>query len=48
VPKGKWSLEYTMRLNQAGVFQLPGTRVEALYVSELFGELPHSSFRVDP
>jgi uncharacterized protein YfaS (alpha-2-macroglobulin family) len=48
VPKGKWSLEYTMRLNQAGVFQLPGTRVEALYASELFGELPHSSFRVDP
>jgi uncharacterized protein YfaS (alpha-2-macroglobulin family) len=48
VPKGRWSLEYTMRLNQAGIFQLPGTRVEALYAAELFGELPHSSFRVDP
>jgi alpha-2-macroglobulin len=48
VPKGKWSLEYTLRLNQPGIFQLPGTRVEALYAAELFGELPHSSFRVDP
>jgi uncharacterized protein YfaS (alpha-2-macroglobulin family) len=48
VPKGKWSIEYTMRLNQVGIFQLPGTRVEALYAAELFGELPQSSFRVDP
>ena len=33
VPKGKWVLEYTLRLNQSGVFQLPTTRVEALVFS---------------
>jgi uncharacterized protein YfaS (alpha-2-macroglobulin family) len=48
VPKGKWTVEYTMRLNQAGNFQLPTTRVEAMYASEMFGELPQTTFRVDP
>jgi len=48
VPKGKWTVEYTMRLNQVGTFQLPTTRVEALYATEMFGELPQTTFRVDP
>jgi alpha-2-macroglobulin len=48
VPKGKWSVQYTMRLNQIGTFQLPTTRVEALYATEMFGELPQTTFRVDP
>src|SRR5512139_2133729 len=43
VPKGKWVLEYTLRLNQSGVFQLPTTRVEALYVPEIFGEIPNQT-----
>jgi uncharacterized protein YfaS (alpha-2-macroglobulin family) len=47
-PKGNWTLEYTIRLNQAGTFQLPATRVEALYAAELFGELPNASVRVSP
>jgi alpha-2-macroglobulin len=46
VPKGIWSLEYTLRLNNAGVFQLPPTRVEAMYAPEMFGELPNASIRV--
>ncbi len=46
VPKGKWSLEYTLRLNNAGVFQLPPTRVEAMYAPEMFGELPNASIQV--
>jgi uncharacterized protein YfaS (alpha-2-macroglobulin family) len=46
VPKRKWSLEYTLRLNNAGVFQLPPTRVEAMYAPEMFGELPNKSIRV--
>jgi alpha-2-macroglobulin len=46
VPKGKWSLEYTLRLNNAGVFQLPPTRVEAMYAPEMFGELPNASVQV--
>lgn len=42
VPKGQWSLEYTVRLNNPGRFELPATRVEALYAPEMLGELPNS------
>jgi hypothetical protein len=41
VPKGTFVLEYTIRLNQAGRFALPTTRVEALYAPELFAEVPN-------
>lgn len=40
-PKGKFSLEYTMRFNSEGVFNLPPTRVEAMYAPEMFGETPN-------
>ncbi|MDR1726651.1 MAG: alpha-2-macroglobulin [Acidobacteriota bacterium] len=46
VPKGRWSTEYTMRLNGAGLFQLPPTRVEAMYSPEMFGESPNPSVEV--
>ena len=46
VPKGKWSLEYTVRLNSAGDFRLPETRVEAMYAPEMFAELPNSSLSI--
>ncbi|NPU84281.1 MAG: alpha-2-macroglobulin [Syntrophaceae bacterium] len=46
VPKGKWSVEYTLRLNNAGTFQLPPTRVEALYAPEMFGEAPNGILKV--
>ncbi|MBI5584689.1 MAG: alpha-2-macroglobulin [Deltaproteobacteria bacterium] len=46
VPKGKWSLEYTLRLNNEGAFYLPETRVEALYSPEMFGELPNPKMEV--
>ncbi|MEI6313287.1 MAG: MG2 domain-containing protein [Syntrophus sp. (in: bacteria)] len=39
-PKGKWSTEYTLRLNNEGVFQMPPSRLEALYAPEMFGETP--------
>ncbi len=42
VPKGKWTLEYSVRLSNPGEFQLPPTRVEALYAPEMFGELPNA------
>jgi uncharacterized protein YfaS (alpha-2-macroglobulin family) len=48
VPKGSWSLEYTVRLNQSGIFQLPSTRVEALYLPEMMGEMPNAAFKVAP
>ena len=31
VPKGKWVTEYTMRLNQDGLMNLPTSRLEAMY-----------------
>jgi uncharacterized protein YfaS (alpha-2-macroglobulin family) len=40
VPKGRWVVEYTVRLNNPGTFLLPATRVEAMYAPEMFGELP--------
>jgi uncharacterized protein YfaS (alpha-2-macroglobulin family) len=46
VPKGKWTVEYTVRLNNPGTFLLPPTRVEALYSPEMFGESPNAAFVV--
>jgi len=48
VPKGKLKLEYTVRLNNAGAFSMPPTRVEAMYAPESFGELPVASIEVRP
>jgi uncharacterized protein YfaS (alpha-2-macroglobulin family) len=46
VRKGTWVYEYTIRLNESGRFELPPTRVEALYSPEAFGELPNQPFEV--
>src|SRR5262249_40519024 len=46
VPKGRFVVEYVIRLSQPGTFQLPPTRVEALYAPETFGELPNSPLEV--
>jgi hypothetical protein len=46
VPKGKWSVEYTVRLNNEGRFNLPPTRVEAMYSPEMFGMLPNAQMAV--
>lgn len=48
LPKGRVTLEYTVRLNNAGRFALPGTRAEAMYAPEMFGELPASTWTVAP
>lgn len=48
VPKGKFTVEYTVRLNNEGTFKLPATRVEAMYAPEMFGELPNKTFTVAP
>ena len=42
VPKGRFSVQYTIRLNSEGNFVLPQTRVEAMYAPEMFGELPNA------
>ena len=48
VPKGTFTVEYTLRLNQTGRFLLPTTRVDALYAPEMFGELPNAPVEVRP
>lgn len=48
VPKGTWVVEYTLRLNSPGRFELPPTRVEAMYAPEMFGELPNDAVTVKP
>jgi uncharacterized protein YfaS (alpha-2-macroglobulin family) len=48
VPKGSFVVEYTVRLNNPGRFELPPTRVEAMYAPEMFGELPNSAVTVNP
>ncbi len=41
VPKGRFRIDYTVRLNNAGEFSLPATRVEAMYAPDVFGEAPN-------
>jgi uncharacterized protein YfaS (alpha-2-macroglobulin family) len=48
VPKGQVATEYVIRLNQSGRFNLPPTRVEALYAPEMFGEAPNEPVEVEP
>jgi uncharacterized protein YfaS (alpha-2-macroglobulin family) len=46
LPKGKTQVEYDIRVNQNGHFEMPPTRVEALYAPELFGEIPNAAVNV--
>jgi alpha-2-macroglobulin len=46
VPKGAWSVEYTVRLNNEGTMNMPSTRVEAMYSPEMFGEIPNQAMRI--
>ena len=47
LPKGVVKMEYTVRLNNVGVFSLPPSRVEAMYAPEMFGETPNGRVRVE-
>lgn len=48
LPKGHHVLEYTVRLNNAGRFQMPTTRAEAMYAPDRFGETPNATLEVAP
>ncbi|WP_321967223.1 alpha-2-macroglobulin family protein [Burkholderia cepacia] len=48
LPKGKFSVEYTVRLNNVGTFGLPPTRVEALYAPSVYGLWPNPPMTVKP
>ena len=40
LPRGKTTVEYTVRLNGAGRFALPPARVEAMYAPDIRAQLP--------
>lgn len=46
LPRGRHRVEYTLRLNEEGVFKLPPTRIEAMYAPELYGEAPNAAFEI--
>lgn len=48
VPKGPWKVEYTVRFNNPGRFELPATHIEAMYAPEMFGEYPNAALVVQP
>jgi uncharacterized protein YfaS (alpha-2-macroglobulin family) len=48
VRAGDWTHTYTVRLNNAGTFQFPATRVEAMYAPEIFAEAPNAKLEVAP
>ena len=48
VPKGHFSVDYTVRLNNVGTFGLPPTRVEALYAPSVYGITPNAPVTVAP
>jgi uncharacterized protein YfaS (alpha-2-macroglobulin family) len=48
LPRGTRTLQYTLRLNQSGRFQLPPVRVQGMYAPELQGELPQPVLEVLP
>ena len=48
VPRGRFVVEYTLRLDNPGTFSVPPTRVEAMYAPEMFGAAPNAAWTVLP
>lgn len=46
VPRGSFTVSYVMRVNSAGVFNLPATRVEAMYSPEIRAAVPNQPVTV--
>lgn len=46
VPEGRFVVEYAMRLNGTGQFNLPPTRVEAMYSPDIRGLVPNAPVKV--
>jgi len=47
LPAGTYNINYRIRLNSAGKFNLPNTRIEAMYDSECFGESPNELMEIN-
>ena len=41
VPRGRFTVSYALRLNGAGRFSLPPTRVEAMYSPSVRAQVPN-------
>lgn len=48
VPRGRWHVDYTVRLNNAGELKLPPVRIEAMYAPEVYGEGVAQEMKVNP
>jgi alpha-2-macroglobulin len=48
LPAGDTTLDYTVRLNQAGTFRLPPTHVEAMYNPDVAADLPLAPVVIEP
>ena len=46
VPRGKFTVSYTVRLNGIGRFSLPPTRVEAMYSPDIRAQVPNAGLEV--
>ncbi len=46
LPQGRTTVEYAVRINGAGRFQLPPTRVMAMYSPEIHASLPNPPLSV--
>lgn len=48
LPQGRTTVEYVVRVNGSGRFQMPPTRVEAMYSPEIHAALPNRPMTVSP
>lgn len=48
LPRGRWQVEYSIRLNAGGRFVLPATRVESMYEADRFAAVPNPTLEVGP
>ena len=46
MPAGTSTVSYTMRLNGAGTFSMPATRVEAMYSPSINAQVPNASMAI--
>lgn len=47
MPAGKHTISYVMQVNNTGRFQMPTTRLEAMYAPDQYAELPNAPILVD-
>ncbi|WP_186728886.1 alpha-2-macroglobulin family protein [Sphingomonas panacisoli] len=46
VPRGSFTIAYVMRLNAPGTYNLPSSRVEAMYSPSINAQLPNAAFTI--